>query len=108
MIHSRNLYLFLFAGDVLPALLISPSICRDRVFKVSVVWDKGRHLFYIHKLFVFSELQLADSICWIFVLFFFSFPEVHMLFAGMQRDKVRFENWPYGVHRAEVRSEVSE
>ena len=76
MIHSRNLYLFLFAGDVLPALLISPSICRDRVFKVSVVWDKGRHLFSIHQLCVLSEMQYkfaAVSIFWIFVLFF-SFP----------------------------------
>ena len=31
-----------------------------------------------------------------------------MLFAGMQRNKVRFENWPYGVHRAEVSLDVSE
>ena len=65
MIHRKNfspfiagiLYLFQSAGNLLPALLVSPYICRDRVFKVSVVWDKGRHLFYIHKLFVLSEMQ---------------------------------------------------
>ena len=65
MIHRKNcssfiariLYLFQLAGILFPALLVSPSICCDRVFKMSVVWDKGRLLFYIHQLFVLSGMQ---------------------------------------------------
>ena len=102
--------LYLFQLIVLPALLVSPSICCDRVFKVSVVWDKGRHLFYIHQLFVLwgNAINICGRQHFLDICPVFSYPEVHMLFAGMQRYKVRFENWPYDSHRAEVTSEVSE